>query len=72
MTTNGLVTGTFMTSDVLVQTNLISPRFIEAAMVSQSGGLGNVAGYLGTVTFRALGGFYDPTASTSIDALQIR
>jgi hypothetical protein len=74
LTTNGLVTGTFVTSDVLVQTDLISPGLIEVAMVSQSGALGNAAGHLGTITFRTLGGFYDPagSATTSIEAIQIR
>jgi hypothetical protein len=74
LTTNGLITGSFVSSDVLVQTDLISPGLVELAMVPQSGPLGNASGHLGTVTFRTVGGFYDPTGvgTTVIEAVQIR
>ena len=42
--------------------------------MSQSGDLGTGSGHLGTVTFRTLGGFYDPTGpgTTTIEAISIR
>jgi len=74
LTTNGLVAGSFVSSDALIQTKLISPGLIEIGMVSQSGELGTGSGHLGTVTFRTLGGFFEPTgvSTTTIEAILIR
>ena len=72
--TNGLVAGSFASADALVQTSLVSPGVVEVGMASQSGDLGQGSGHLGTVTFRTIGGFYDPSgnAQTSVEAVSVR
>lgn len=74
LTTNGLTAGSFVSADALLQTRIVTPGLMEVALVSQSGNLGDGSGHLGTLAFRTIGGFYDPsgTGTSSIEAVSIR
>jgi hypothetical protein len=71
---NGWVAGGFASEDGLLQTEIVAPGLLELRIVSQGGNFGPGDGHLGTVTFRTVSGFFEPSGvgETRIETAQLR